>query len=763
MEFIGHIVRIIFPKAGALKKNDYHILLVRSNGNEFCVKGSLKTAVIGDELLFVGEEDGMNKYGQTEFKLDYVCFPDLDTTEGLQKYLQKIAGEKTGKLIFQHLGHLSMHVLEQEPDRLLLIPGIREKTKEKILTAHHEMAQMINPRIFAQLRNFMPEYMIRLGLERWKSALEKVVHKNPYRLTELKGVGFAGADKVGMKLGVAYNSPYRIGACLHYMQAKNEEFGHAYIIFSDLCEQTADELSVTGKDRVDPIEVAAVLEELCQERKFIREGNRIYDVETHADENGLARRLVHYALESTPLQVNMKQVMPTILEEFRNFYKNPTFEFGSQQQQFLSMLDHNALLLQGDPGTGKTTTILAAVRLLQYGFSKEILAIAPTGCAAQRMTDLLGFEAMTIHSALGYNSNDGGYEYHSKNPLEYKVYLIDETTMLDTSLGCALLKSIPKEAKIIFIGDVNQIQSVGAGKVFYDMVNSGVIPSVYLTEPYRNALDSGINKNALLINNGQFPNAESKWDDFIYHPVLNEEEALEKIIESAINVAEVDNDWIVLLPNKGSSCGANHVNRILQEMLNPLRENELQITVKKHLKKKSKEDYEAGEFDEGVTYQIRPRDRVIHCKNDKRNLKVANGETGIVESVIFKEKVIDGKSTGVKCLHASVTYKGGKGTRTVIYNEDQVKEYLELSYAISIHKSQGSEWNHVIVGIGPLIYTLMKRNILFTAVTRAKKACDLIGTRKAITKMVTTPDTSVRLTTLKERIIAYSKKKLAAA
>jgi exodeoxyribonuclease V alpha subunit len=393
---------------------------------------------------------------------------------------------------------------------LLQIPGIKEKTLERIVEAHGEFAAEVNPEVFSRLRGHMSEYIIRLGLERWKGGFEKIVRENPYRLTELKGVGFKRADEVGLSLGIAHNSPFRIAAAIRFVMEEHESLGHAYALFATLCEDTASSMQVTGKAAVDPMEVAPVLEELCESKKLIREGNRVYTVDTYNDENGLARRLAHYALSVTPLTVSVPMVLPDIVKEFQEVYQNPQFEFGEQQKAFLDSLGHNLLILQGDPGTGKTTTTRGALRLLQYGFSKRILAVAPTGKAARRMAEALGIDTMTIHRALGYNPEDGGFEYHAKNKLEYDAFIVDEVSMLDTPIGNAFLKAIPLEAKVILIGDIYQLPSVGVGKILHDMVSSNVIPMIHMTEVYRQGQDSGIIQNARLINEGKFPNACGK-------------------------------------------------------------------------------------------------------------------------------------------------------------------------------------------------------------------------------------------------------------
>lgn len=734
-QFLGEIKFVIFEN----EKDMFAILLVSNleNKKNYAVKGKILSPKKGDQLLFTGTFTGkINNHGQEEFDLDYAMLPPISDDVGMKKYLEKIAGAKTSIVLFDNFGMETINVLENEPDKIIVLPRFTEKKVKKILTKHKEFQQS---GVYIRLSKFLSDSVIRKGLEAFGSEFETKLHENPYNLIELDGVAFKTADDIAIKMGFLPNDFRRIEAGAFYEMQLSTNEGHCYLELSTLANRLAETLKVSNEEKVNPLEISTVIHDMVDKKSLIQEENRIYIPIYYVKEMTVARRIVDMVTDggkALPFDVTTK--LKEVEAEFKAIYGD-SFEFGAQQRELFYKLHHNLLILRGDAGTGKTTTIRGAMRMLQWAFPDyELLAVAPTGKASKRMSESMGVEAMTIHRGLDFDPETGRFNYNEKNKLPMHIIFADEFSMTDLFLSDDFLSAIEKGAKVIIIGDPNQLPSVGAGKVLLDMLESGVVPTIFLTEIFRQARDSGIVLNAHAVNRGEFPKIKTAKNDFRFIACDTPDEALQKIYDDLdMYLMFYDlNDIQILCPRKDGVVGTENINKSLQEKLNPA----------SPLKNEFK-------FFDTI---FREGDKVIQMKNDFRKLNVCNGDTGIIERIYFEKPTDDDDEDDEKSIAIEVNIDG----RVVKYQTEDLKN-LKLGYAITIHKSQGSEWKCVIIPITKEIAILAKRNLLFTGITRAREVFSLYGDYKSIHRTVKTIDTSKRNTTLKERIQKLYSEKMA--
>lgn len=730
VEFFGKIKRIVSERDTSC------ILLVLNNETKktVCVKGKLLSPKENDELIFVGEFTGIiNKYGQEEFDLDHGKLPPISDDVGMVRYLTKISSEKTAKIIFDNFGMDSINVLENEPDKILVLPRFSEKRLQKIIDKHKNFQQAD---VYIRLSKFLTDSVIKKGLEAFGNDFEAKLHENPYSLIELDGVAFDTADKIAIKMGFLPNDFRRIESGAFYEMQLSTNEGHCYLELSTLANRLSSTLRVSGEEKVNPLEISTVIKDMVDKKSLIQEENRIYIPIFYIREIALAKIIVGMVTDGgKALPFDVKTRLKDIEDEFKAVYGDG-FEFGDQQKELFFNLHHNLLILRGDPGTGKTTTVRGAKRLLHWAFPDyDSLAVAPTGKASKRLSSSLSTEAVTIHRGLEFDPESNRFLYNEKNKLPMHIIFADEFSMADLFLAYDFFSAIEKGAKVIIIGDPNQLPSVGAGKVLLDMIESGIIPMVYLTEVFRQAMDSGIVLNAHAINRGEFPKIKTPKNDFRFVNCETPEDALQKIYDDLdMYMMFYDiNDIQILCPRKDGVVGTENINKSLQQKLNP--PSSLKREIHQY----------------GTTF--REGDKVIQMKNDFRKLNVCNGDTGIIERIY---EIEDEESEGEKETHIDVNIDG----RIVKYQLVDLRN-LKLGYAITIHKSQGSEWPCVIIPITREIGILAKRNLLFTADTRAQEVCSLYGDYKSIYRTVKTIDTSKRNTTLAERLRSFYAEEIA--
>lgn len=728
VSFLGKIEMVV------VEKGAFCVLVVLNleTKEKVCVKGRLLSPSKGDELMFFGKFDlnadgskKTNNYNQFEFSLEYASFPPISDDIGLIKYLKKIAGDKTGERIFEEFGMESLKIMDESPDRLKDLPKIGQKKLDKILENHKEFSQRDT---YIKLGKFMSENIIRKGLAHFGNKFDEMVMENPYITIELDGVQFLTADEIALKMGFIPNDPRRIEAGAIYEMSRLSNDGHCYSQLSVLSNKLSKTLKVSGEEKVNALEISVVVNGMCDKKTLIQEEDCIYLPNFYIEEVALAKRianiLVNFPTKKIGFDVSLK--IPEVEKEFKAIYGD-AFEFGDQQKELFYALENNLIIFRGGPGTGKTTTIRGALRVLKWAFPDyDVSAVAPTGKAGKRMEQSLGMTAMTIHRELGYDED--GFAYHEHNKLPKQIILVDEYSMVDLFLSGSLFKALEDGAKIIIIGDTDQLPSVGAGKVLDDLINCGLITTIHLTEVFRQAKDSGIIVNAIEVNEGRFPSIQTKKNDFRFIETFNPQDALDKLLDRLdlySNFYPLE-DIQILCPMKEGICGTKNLNNMLQDRLNP------------PAPEKKEFQYYDVKFREG--------DKVIQMKNDFRKLMVSNGDTGVIVKIRF-ETITDDEGKENDEVFIEVNIDGN----LVSYEYSDLKN-LKLGYAITVHKSQGSEWPIVLTTFTSEIGIMAKRNLLFTAMTRAKFICDLFGDRKTIWRTVKTEDTTKRNTTLALRI-----------
>jgi len=541
------------------------------------------------------------------------------------------------------------------------------------------------------------------------------VRDNPYRLAEdVFGIGFVTADKIAEKLGIAKDSLIRARAGVHYVLNQLSDEGHVYFPFDRLVEQCEKTLEIDRGIILDALASTAadrriVIEEMAA---FGAEGRAVYLVRFHVSEQGIARRMHELLISPRQLPlVNGDAFLASAEKELGLALS------GQQMRAVRDSMDRKVMVITGGPGTGKTT-IIKAIIAIQRKMGHKVLLAAPTGRAAKRMGEATNHEAKTLHRLLEFSPKDGKFKRDEDNPLDADAFVIDEMSMVDTTLMYYLLKAIPLSATLILVGDVDQLPSVGAGSVLKDIIDSGVVPVVRLNEIFRQSRQSMIIVNAHLVNSGRMPDLTGSGKaDFHFVEVEKAEDCLANLvglcrdrIPERFGFHAVD-DIQVLTPMHKGTVGAFNLNVELQRELNP-----------------SKDELSRG----GRTFK--KGDKVMQIRNNY-DKDVYNGDIGRIIKIDREEQEVyvnfDGKFVG--------------------YDFSELDE-LVLAYATSVHKAQGSEYPAVVIPILVQHFVLLQRNLLYTGITRGKRLVVLVGTKKALSIAVHNNKPQLRYTLLKERL-----------
>jgi exodeoxyribonuclease V alpha subunit len=569
--------------------------------------------------------------------------------------------------------------------------------------------------VFLQGHGVSPAYAVKI-FKQYGSEAVPVVRENPYRLAEeVFGIGFITADKIAEKLGIEKESLIRARAGVQFILNRLSDEGHVYFPFDRLVEEAEKTLEIDRGIILDALASAAadrrvVIEEMDA---FGSEGKAVYLIRFHVSEQGIARRMQE--LLACPRQlplVNLEDILASV-------EKDLGFVLSEQQARAVhNSMERKVMVITGGPGTGKTT-IIRAIVAIQNKLGRRTLLAAPTGRAAKRMSETTGHPAKTIHRLLEFSPKDGRFKRDEENPLEADTFVIDETSMVDTTLMYYLLKAIPPAATIIFVGDVDQLPSVGAGSVLKDIIDSGIVPVVRLNEIFRQSKESMIIVNAHRVNSGLMPDEERKGKraDFHFIEMTEPQEVLDKVVElcreripARFGFRSIE-DIQVLTPMHRGTVGAFNLNTELQKQLNPAKEELL----------KGGRTFKKG-------------DKVMQIRNNY-DKDVYNGDIGRIARIDAEEQEV------------TVNFDG----RFVGYDFSELDE-LVLAYATSVHKAQGSEYPAVVIPILTQHYLLLQRNLLYTGITRGKKLVVLVGTRKALSIAVHNNKTQLRYTLLKERL-----------
>ncbi len=708
MEYLSGIVeRITYNN----EENGFSVIKIKSKGfaDLVTIVGNLAAVNVGAVLRVKGEWKYDSKYGKQFSALDYRETVPA-TIAGIEKYLGsgliKGIGPVYARRIVKHFKEDTLRVIEESADYLINVDGIGPKRVEMVKKAWQEQKEIKNVMLFLQSNGVSTAYAVKIYKTYGNESIS-IVKNNPYRLADdIWGIGFKTADKIARQLGFETNSPERCRSGLIYVLNELANDGHCFAYKEQLLAEAGKVLELEENL------IETVLGFMVNEKSVISdEGDAIYLPPFFFSETGTAKRIKEILTgQKTFSQEDIGQILTELQRDFNLEYDQ------IQLEAIKSAVASKFMVLTGGPGTGKTTTILAIIRVFQKMGSIVLLA-APTGRAAKRMSETTGMEAKTIHRLLEYKPSEG-YQKNAENLLKCDVLIIDETSMLDIILMYNLLKAVPDETVVIFVGDVDQLPSVGAGNVLKDIIDSNIIKVIELKRIFRQALGSTIITNAHRINKGQMPNLKGgRKSDFFFI----EEEDPPKIaatIKSLCtqrlpNYYKVNpfEDIQVLCPMQRGEIGTQNLNLLLQEGLNPG-----DVVIKYG----------------GTVFRL--HDKVMQIKNNY-DKNVFNGDIGIISKIELEDKTL------------KIRFDGNE----VDYDATELDEVV-LAYATTVHKSQGSEYQIVVAPFSLQHYMMLQRNLLYTCVTRAKKVLVLVGTKKAIGIAVNNNSIRQRNTMLAKRL-----------
>lgn len=720
VELQGTLERVVYHN----DDNGYTVFRLRPEGKDevdaVAVVGYMPSPQHGSSLLVRGRWVNDARFGR-QLRMDSFESMLPATREGIRLYLAsgliKGVGRTMAARIVERFGEETFDVFDQCPEKLLEIKGISPRKLQTIVDCWKEHQGIRELMLFLQPHDISVAYAVRIYKHYGAQALA-VVEENPYRLAmDIRGVGFLTADALASKLGFDKDHPLRAQAGTLFTLLKMVEDGHVYVPFDLLVEKTASGLDIATDLVEDAISLLEREERVVLEELDDHTG--IYLTRFHHYESRIAfylQRILH-----SPKSVRFENSERTVEEVVSRLGITLAPE---QLEAVHTAARSKVMVLTGGPGTGKTTILNAIIQVFAETKTKILLA-APTGRAAKRMAEASGREARTIHRLLEYSPKDDGFARNEDNPLACGLLVVDEASMMDTMLAYHLLKATPLGATVLFVGDVHQLPSVGPGNVLNDLIASGAIPVVELLEVFRQAAESDIICNAHLINKGEIPALESsreRLSDFYFMRQSDPERVVETILDLVKNhiprrfgLDPVD-DIQVLTPMHKGTAGSANLNKRLQETLNNRRESLVR-----------------GDR------AFRLGDKVMQIRNNY-DKDVYNGDIGRVSFLDIEEKVL------------SVRYD----ERTVSYDADELDEVVP-AYAISIHKSQGSEYPAVVIPLLTQHYMLLQRNLVYTGVTRGKRLVVLVGESKALAMAVNNNRMQKRHTWLAHRLAPNGK------
>lgn len=711
----GFVEKVVYRNA----ENGYTVVNISVEGDDVVCTGYFSDITEGDQIIAEGSFVEHKQYG-IQFTVASYEIKEPETSVAMEKYLGsgiiKGVGPALSAKIVKKFGDETFNIIEREPERLAEIKGITEKKAIEIGSQFEEKKEFRNAMIFLNQYGVSNALAMKIYKE-YGIKVMKIVRENPYRLADdIAGVGFKTADEIALRMGFSPESSMRMKAGISFALSMAASNGHTYLLYEDLYEESKRLLGISEAEFENDIY------ELTIERKIVlkevKGERRVYNNNLYHMELTVARKLLDLNAKSE----NNYKVMEAKVKEVE---AKTGIKLGDLQRKAVyEAVESGLVIITGGPGTGKTTTINAIIKLFEMQ-NMEIFLAAPTGRAAKRMTETTGMEAQTIHRLLELNGNpeEGGsmrFERNELNPLEADVIIIDEMSMVDIYLMYSLLKAVTVGTRLILVGDVNQLPSVGPGKVLKDIIGSEKFNVVRLSEIFRQAAESDIITNAHKINAGQSIRLDNKSKDFFMlsmNSSLQIQRALVSLIAEKLPpyVDATKYDIQVLTPSRKGELGVENLNKILQQYINPPAPN--------------KREKQWGEM------IFRENDKVMQIKNDyqmewkivtkkgltiKEGSGVFNGDCGIIREI-----------------------NEFAGTVTVEFDEGKIVEYtgatleeLELAYAITIHKSQGSEYPAVIIPLLNAPRPLLNRNLLYTAVTRARKCVTIVGSENSVNEMI---------------------------
>ncbi|MBC8123992.1 MAG: ATP-dependent RecD-like DNA helicase [Gemmatimonadaceae bacterium] len=657
------------------------------------------------------------QYG-SQFQVETYRETKPATITGIEKYLGsgliKGVGPVTAKRIVGHFGLETLEIIEQSIGRLIEVPGVGPKRVRDIQKAWVEQKAVKEVMVFLQAHQVSTVHAAKIFKTYGEQAIQ-VVTENPYRLAQdIYGIGFRTADTIAHNIGIDPESPYRLRAGLtHTLQSATED-GHCYLPLEELIQKAAEILKAADLPALVNQTEALVKENLLMS-ELTPDGYACFHPPLYHSEVGLAGRV--RALLALPLMVDQKRV-----EDWLGRYTaRHNLHLSAQQCEAVRLsARERVLILTGGPGTGKTTCARTIVALWK-AMGKKILLASPTGRAAQRLSEVTGEEARTVHRLLEFDPASFGFKRGQDNPLPCDALLVDECSMLDLPLSYALIRAVAPSTQLLLVGDGDQLPAVGPGNILRDLMESARVPTVRLTEVFRQAQSSWIITNAHRINRGQMPQWPTESADCRFVEAPTPElvvYSIENLIAEQIPALGFSSrtDVQVLCPMNRGLVGANHLNTVLQQLLNPPEPQLQQIE-------------RAGRI-------LREGDRVIQKTNDYQRL-VFNGDLGTIRTINREDQQM------------LVRF----GDRDVSYDFADLGE-LAPAFAISIHKAQGSEYPVIVIPVHTQHFPMLSRNLLYTGLTRARKLAILVGTQRAIALCVHRAELQGRYTRLRERLVS---------
>ena len=700
-------------------ENGFAVLKVQVKGRQdlVTVVGGTTSVSVGEHLEATGKWVVDREHGQ-QFKADELKTTHPASAEGIEKYLASGAirsiGPKLGAKIVGIYKERTLEIFETAPDFLLHIKGIGQERVKRIRQSWQEQKEVRKIMLFLAEHGISFGRAVRIYRTYGQESIAKI-KENPYRLADdIRGIGFKTADELAAKMGIDRNSPYRARAAVQYTLQDLASQGHVGYPEPGVVEHT------TKLVEIDQLIVEEAVRTAVTEKVVVRESiegeSWLYMTALYRAEVGLAQS-VHRVASASP------HPMPVIdLEKAIAWVEGKLgIQLAALQQEAIRQAcQRKMLVITGGPGVGKTTLVRSILEIFQAKKMKCVLA-APTGRAAKRMAETTGQTAKTIHRLLEFDPATGDFKRNQQHPLTGDLFVLDEVSMVDVVLGHQFLRAVPSNACVILVGDVDQLPSVGSGSVLADLIVSGVVPVVRLTEIFRQAAESEIVTAAYAINQGRMPVLKPPENLIDFYFIESQEpEAIQDLIVRLVKERiparfgfDPKTDIQVLSPMNRSVLGARNLNQVLQTALNP---------------------GDGGPEVQRFGWTFRLGDRVIQTENDY-NRDVFNGDLGLIESInrIEQEMVVN--------------FEG----RQVEYDFGDLDE-IALAYVLSIHKSQGSEFPCVVIPLHTQHYMMLQRNLLYTAVTRGKKLVILVGTKKALGMAVRRQDTARRYTALRGRL-----------
>lgn len=723
-ELDGYVDHIIYRNSD----NGYTVLSLNVEYGEEILVGTFRAIDEGERIVARGDFITHPSYGE-QFKVVEYEIKELEDIKSIERYLAsgviKGIGEKMAKRIVAAFGIDTFRIIDEEPEKLISIKGISERIARDIATQFEEKRGMRKAMMFLQDYGISMNMSVKI-YSRYGNRLFEILNENPYKLTEdIDGIGFVKADEIADRIGIGKDSPYRIKSGILYALNASLADGNTYLPDNKLIENSCELLNLESEY------IKAQIAELSAEKRIVINDEKIYASNVYYLELSCAKMLMDLNVEHNENVDRLKKVIVSLQEESGLKLDE------NQIEAVISSATHGVSVITGGPGTGKTTIINL---LLKYFTSEalDILLCAPTGRAAKRMSEATGYEASTIHRMLGIGS-EGKSEFSrdETNPLEADVIIVDEMSMVDIFLFHSLLRAISIGTKIIMVGDVNQLPSVGAGAVLKDVIASKVFSVTTLVHIFRQAAQSDIVVNAHKINNGENIRLDNDSKDFFFLERDSAEiilPSIEYLVTKKLPgyVGAKPFEIQVLTPMRKGVLGVENLNKYLQDRLNPA--------------ERGKAEYIYGDN------VFRVGDKVMQIKNDYQLEWVVRGLYGI--EVDKGQGIYNGDMGIIRDIDnaAGTLMVEYEDKKEVIYQLSQVDE-LELAYAVTVHKSQGSEYPAVVIPIlnGPSM--LMNKNLLYTAVTRAKKCVMMIGSSLKIAEVIANRREQKRYTGLMERIL----------